>query len=173
MHFVNAILSEYFFSLQAKYARIAMYLLPIAGLVLGIIPHTSAQPSGREVRGAVPLVPLASEPPAKLVVDPPMPEQLAEGRVVLQYHTENLRILPVYGAAALKVSPRIGHLHITVDDGPWRWVDASNQPIIVNKLSPGKHHILIEMADPTHKVIAGQTISFTIPVRKETGSHSN
>ncbi|MBC7765880.1 MAG: hypothetical protein H7Y41_05285 [Hyphomonadaceae bacterium] len=112
------------------------------------------------------MTPLTSEPPAKLVVDSPLPDQLALGRVVLQYRTENLRILPVYGPAALKVSPRVGHLHITVDDGPWRWIDASDQPIIINKLTPGPHHILIEMVDPTHQVIVGKTIKFIVPVQK-------
>src|SRR6185436_1640133 len=32
------------------------------------------------------------------------------------YPTENVHILPVFGPAALAISPRIGHLHITVDD---------------------------------------------------------
>jgi hypothetical protein len=125
-----------------------------------------AQPAARQVRGAAPVVPLAAEPPARLVVDDPLPESLAQGRVVIQYHTENLRILPVFGPAALDISPRIGHLHITVDDAPWRWLDASNEPIIVNKLPPGPHYILIELVDPTHKVIEAQTVHFTVPEQK-------
>ena len=32
-----------------------------------------------------------------------------------EYTTENLRIVPVFGKAALDVSPRIGHVHITVE----------------------------------------------------------
>jgi hypothetical protein len=39
------------------------------------------------------------------------------------------------------VSPRLGHLHITVDDGPYRWLDTSDEPIIVKKLLPGPHRI--------------------------------
>jgi hypothetical protein len=38
------------------------------------------------------------------------------GRVFIQYRTENLRILPVFDATALQVSPRVGHLHDKVDD---------------------------------------------------------
>ena len=72
-------------------------------------------------------------------------------------------VVPVYGNAALQVSPRIGHLHITVDDGPWRWVDASGQPLIINKLTPGEHTVLIELVDPTHKPITGKTVSFEVP----------
>jgi hypothetical protein len=141
------------------------YLL-IACSVAGMALTSPAQPTAREVRGVAPLVPLAAEPPARLIVDPPLPESLAQGRVVIQYRTENLRILSVYGPAAVDVSPRIGHLHITVDSAPWRWLDASNEPIIVNKLPPGPHHILIELVDPAHKVIEGKTIHFTVPEYK-------
>jgi Family of unknown function (DUF6130) len=109
------------------------------------------------------LAPVASEAPARLHVDAPLPDQLAEGRVVIRYRPENVRILPVYGPAALDVSPRIGHLHVTVDDGPWRWVDASGEPLIINKLPAGPHKILIELADPTHKVIASETVDLVIP----------
>jgi pimeloyl-ACP methyl ester carboxylesterase len=58
-----------------------------------------------------PVVPLANQSPARLVVDSPLSEQLARGYVVVRYRAENLRILPVYGQAALAVSPRLGHLH--------------------------------------------------------------
>jgi hypothetical protein len=110
-----------------------------------------------------PVVPLASQPPARLIVDSPHPESLAAGRVVLRYRAENLRITPVYGPAALDVSPRIGHLHITVDGGPWRWVEASGEPLIINKLPAGRHKVLIELVDPNHQVIEGKTIEFIVP----------
>ncbi len=112
---------------------------------------------------AVPLIAIENEPPPRLIADAPIPSQLAEGRVVIRYCVRNLRILPVFGEAALKVSPRLGHLHITVDDGPYRWLDTSGQPIVVNKLPPGPHSILIELVDPTHKTLDRQVVSFTIP----------
>ncbi len=112
---------------------------------------------------AAPVVAMDNEPPPRLIADAPIPSQLAEGRVVIRYCAHNLRILPVFGEAALKVSPRLGHLHITVDDGPYRWLDTSGQPIIVNKLPPGPHSILIELVDPTHKTLDRQVVSFTIP----------
>ena len=34
-----------------------------------------------------------------------------------------MRIVPVFGKGALDVSPRIGHVHISVDDAPWHFVD--------------------------------------------------
>ena len=52
--------------------------------------------------------------------------------------TEHLHILPVFGPAALAASPRIGHIHVTVDDSPWHWADASGNPIIVKGLPAGR-----------------------------------
>jgi Family of unknown function (DUF6130) len=123
----------------------------------------SVFPSARDLRGVAPVVQLTSEPPPKLVVDEPLAEPLTFGRVVIQYRTENLRIVPVYGQAALEVSPRIGHLHLTVDHSPWHWLDASGEPITMNGFKPGEHSILIELADPTHKIIDSKLITFFIP----------
>jgi hypothetical protein len=128
--------------------------------------------SARDIRGATPLIAIENEPPAKLIVDPPIPEQLAQGRVYIQYRTENLRVVPVFGTGALNVSPRIGHIHITVDDASWHFVDASGETIILVGLKPGPHKVLIELADPTHKVITSETVKFTVPDLKATKSQS-
>jgi Family of unknown function (DUF6130) len=113
--------------------------------------------------GPAPVVSVSSEAPPRLVVDSPLPEQLAKGLVVVRYRTENLRVMSVFGPAALSVSPRVGHLHITVDNAAWHWVDASGEPLIIQRLPPGPHKLLIELADPTHKVIDSTTIELEIP----------
>jgi hypothetical protein len=118
--------------------------------------------SARDIRGPSPLVAIENEPPPKLIVDPPLAEQLAKGLVFIQYRTENLRVVPVFGKGALDVSPRIGHVHITVDDAPWHFVDASGETVIVVGLKPGPHKVLIELADPTHRVIDSKSVSFEI-----------
>jgi Family of unknown function (DUF6130) len=120
-------------------------------------------PSAKDIRGPSPLVAIANEPPARLIVDPPLPEPLAAGRVFIQYRTENLRVAPVFGAGALDVSPRIGHVHVTVDDAPWHFVDASGETVILVGLPPGPHTVLFELADPTHRVITSETVRFTVP----------
>lgn len=122
----------------------------------------SAQ-SAREIRGASPLVAIESEPPARLIVDPPLAEPLSHGLVFIQYRTENLHVVPVFGQGALDVSPRIGHLHLTVDDLPWHFVDASGETVILVGLPPGPHSVLFELADPTHKVMTRETVRFTVP----------
>jgi Family of unknown function (DUF6130) len=119
--------------------------------------------SAREVRGASPLVAIENEAPARLIVDPPLSEPLALGRVFIQYRTENLRVIPVFGKGALTVSPRVGHIHVTVDDSPWHFVDASGETIILVGLVPGPHKVFIELADPTHRVITSETVKFVVP----------
>jgi|GEM_PF-6535982 len=41
------------------------------------------QPSVREVRGSEAILPLTSEPPPKLIVEPPLPQPLAQGKVII------------------------------------------------------------------------------------------
>jgi hypothetical protein len=122
--------------------------------------------SAKEVRGGSPYVEIKNEPAPKLIVDPPLPEGLALGVFWVQYRVENLRIVPVFGAGALQASPRIGHLHIIVDDLPWWWADASdNNTVDIAGLPPGEHKVKIELVDANHNVFPGQskTITFTIP----------
>ncbi len=136
-------------------------LLAMAAITLAAV-GASAQ-TARDVRGPSPLVALEKEPPPRLIVDPPLPEQLALGRVFIQYRTENMRIVPVFNRGALDVSPRIGHIHVTVDDAPWHWADASGQTLVLVGLPEGPHKVLIELADPTHKVITSQIVNFILP----------
>ena len=138
-------------------------ILMTAVAVLAPFAGKATAQSAKDIRGPSPLVAIENEPPARLIVDPPLPDQLAQGLVFIQYRTENLRVLPVFGKGALDVSPRVGHLHITVDDAPWHFVDASGETVIVVGLKPGLHQILFELADPTHKVMTSQLVAFTIP----------
>ncbi len=116
-----------------------MLIKMLAAVAAGAVLATSAfAQSAREVRGPSPYVALENEPAPKLVVDPPLPEQLARGIVQIQYRVENVRIVPVFGAGALNVSPRVGHLHVTVDDLPWHWADTSdNNTIGLGRLAVG------------------------------------
>ena len=136
----------------------------LAAMTAGGLLITSAPAqSAKDIRGPTPLIAIENEPPAKLIVDPPLAEPLAAGKVFIQYRTENLRVVPVFGKGALSVSPRIGHIHVTVDDLPWHFVDASGETIILVGLPPGPHKVLIELADPTHKVITSKTVNFIVP----------
>ena len=136
------------------------------GVAFGAL--SAAAQTAKEVKGATPLVSVANEPPAKLIVDPPIPEQLALGRVFIQYRTENLRILPVFGGAALSVSPRVGHLHYFVDGQSWPIVDTSGETVVLVGLKPGPHTVKLELADATHRPIPGasQVVDFTVPPQK-------
>jgi hypothetical protein len=137
----------------------------LIAMAVGLFALAAAAQTAKEVKGATPLVAVANEAPAKLIVDPPIPEQLALGRVFVQYRTENLRIMPVYGNAALAVSPRLGHLHYYVDGQSWPTVDSSGETVVLVGLQPGPHKVRLELADATHKPIPGATqlVEFTVP----------
>ncbi len=129
-----------------------------------------AQSAG-DVRGASPLVAIEDESPDRLIVDPPLAGPMYERRVFIQYKAENLRLVPVFGKGALTVSPRIGHVHISVDDARWHFVDASGKTIILVGLSPGPYKVLIQLANPSHKIITAETVSFTVPSPRITVDH--
>ncbi len=110
------------------------------------------------------VVPIDDEPAPRLIVDPPLPDPLAQGVAFIPYRVENLRILPLAGAAARSVSPRVGHLHITVDDLPWLWADfGQSNTIVLAGMPRGQHKVLIEVVDPEGKVFTGQTVTFYSP----------
>ena len=153
------------------YGNFGSILVAIGALSIMSPSHASAQ-SARDIRGAAAIQALVNEPPAKLIVDPPLAEALSIGRVYIQYRTENLRIVQVFGKAALDVSPRIGHIHVTVDDLPWHWADASGEQIIITGLLPGRHKILIEMVNAAHQTLEAQTVEFVVPVLATPAGHA-
>ena len=91
------------------------------------------------------------EPAARIVVDPPLAEPLSRGVVFIQYRTENLQIVPVFGPKALEVTPRIGHLHVAVDGAPWVWAETGGGPLIVAGLPAGPHKIEITLVNANHQ----------------------
>ena len=42
-------------------------------------------------------------------------------------------------------------------------MDASGEPLIIQGLTPGPHRVLIELADPTHRVIDQAVVNLVIP----------
>ena len=125
-----------------------------------------APPSARDVRGASPYAEIKNEPAPKLIVDQPLPDLLDRGVVWIQWRVENVHIVPVFGKGALNASPRLGHLHVHVDDLPWWWADASDiNTIDLAGMPPGPHKILIELVNANHEVFPGQstTVTFTVP----------
>ena len=138
-------------------------LIGLIGAAAVLFASTAMAQTARDIRGPAAVVPLAGEPAPKIVIDPPLADWLAHGRVVIQYRAENLRIVPVFGPNALDVSPRIGHIHVTVDDAPWRWADASGEPLIINCLLPGPHKVLIELVNANHQTLEKGVVTFVIP----------
>ena len=115
------------------------------------------------------VIPVENEPPPKIFIDPPLPEPLARGVAVIQYCAENLHIVPVFGAKALQATPRVGHLHVRVDDASWVWADASGNPIILMGLAPGPHKVSIELVNANHQTLDKAEATFVIPKKIATG----
>ena len=143
-----------------------MFIKTLASVAAGTILATGAfSQSAKEVRGSSSYVEVKNEPAPKLIVDPPLPEGLPLGVFWAQYRVENLHIAPVFGAGALQVSPRVGHLHVQVDD-LWWWADASDSNTIdIANLAPGEHKVRIVLVDANHNPFPGQevTLRFAIP----------
>jgi Family of unknown function (DUF6130) len=140
--------------------------LASAAMVATALAVNAFAQSAKDIRGASPYIAVENELPAKLIVDPPRADALAQGVFWAQYRVENVRIVQVFGAAARQVSPRIGHLHITVDDLPWWWADASdNNTVDIAGLPPGPHKVTISLVDADHNVFPGQvtTLPFIVP----------
>jgi Family of unknown function (DUF6130) len=162
-------------------------IIAFAAIMVLALPSASARRAGpatqaataalsaKEVRGASPYIEIKNEPAPKLIVDPPLPDLLDQGVVWIQWRAENVHIVPVFGKGALNASPRVGHLHVHVDDLPWWWADPSNiNTIDLAGMPPGPHKIRIELVNANHEVFPGQskTVTFTVP-KGASRSHSH
>jgi hypothetical protein len=150
-----------------------MLIKTLATAAAAAVLATGALAQGASQPGIPPVFfPIKNEPAPRLIVDAPLPGPLVRGAVLIPYRTENFRILPLFGEEASQVSPRVGHLHVTVDDAPWRWADTGGgtNTIVVVGLPPGPHKVKLELASPEHEIFTGQTVTFTVP---ETGSHKH
>jgi hypothetical protein len=117
-------------------------LLSVAAIVLYAV--TAMAQNATDVCRLTAVIPLTgSEPPAKIVIDPPQAGPLASRGVA--------------------VSPRVGHVHVRLDDAPWVWADASGNPIILMGLPPGPHKVTLELEDANHHTLDKGTVAFVVP----------
>ena len=108
----------------------------------------------------------APQPAAKILVDAPLAEPLSRGVAFIQYRTENLQVVPVYGPQAASLSPRIGHLHVAVDGAQWIWADTSGGPIIIAGLPPGPHKAEITLVNANHQPLdRSAVVEFVVPAK--------
>ena len=145
-------------------------LLSVAAMML--CGSTALAQSATQTCKRAQVIPLAgTEPAAKLVIDAPLADPLASrGVVVIHFCAENMRIAPVFGPGALAVSPRVGHIHVTVDEAAWHWADASGNPLILRGLPPGPHKVLIELVDANHQPVDKGTVTFDVPQNAAEGA---
>ena len=146
-------------------------LLSLAALAF--CAGTAAAQKPTDNCGQTKVIPLnGEEPPAKIFIDPPLPEPLASrGVAIIHYCAQNLRLLPVFGPNALAVTPRIGHVHVRVDDAPWVWMEGSDKPIILGFLPPGPHKVRLELMDANHRKLDEGTVEFVVPKKADEAHH--
>ena len=156
------------------FARAATVALMPSVAFMWLCAMTAVAQSATDKCRPASVIPLASEPAAKIFIDPPLAEPLASrGAVVIHYCAENLRFVSVFGPKALAVSPRVGHIHVRVDDASWVWADASGNPIILMDLSPGSHKVLIELMDANHHTLDQGTVKFDVPEKSRAQQSGN
>ena len=145
-------------------------LIPVA--ILSCVVNSVAQ-NATDSCTPTRVIPLAgSEPPAKIVIDPPLAEPLASrGVAIIQYCTQNLHVVPVFGEDAVAASPRIGHIHVALDDASWVWADASGTPVILQGLRPGLHKVRIVLVDANHHPLDEGTVTFVMPEKTASEKH--
>ena len=152
-----------------KYTALTGMSLLLVAVLVPCARSAVAQSATDNCRPAS-VIPLTSkEPPAKIFIDPPLAEPLASrGVAIIQYCARNLHLVPVFGANALAVAPRVGHIHVRVDDASWVWADASGQPVILMGLPPGLHKVLIELEDANHRTLDKGLVTFVVPEKNAT-----
>ena len=144
-------------------------LLALAGLAnaLVVLPASvaMAQSPGQVLAPAAVVSLTASPPAARITVDPPLAEPLSRGVVFINYRTEHLLLVPVFGPKALEVSPPVGHLHVALDGSPWGWGNTSGEPLIIFGLPAGPHKLEITLVNANHQPLDRSVMEFVIPPR--------
>ena len=158
---------------QVEISRCRLFVMAgLIGTVVALSGFTARAQSASEVLGPAGVVPLTEpQPPAKIIVDPPLAEPLSRGLVFIQYRAVNLRIVPVFGPKALEVTPRIGHIHVVVDGAPWHWADASGEPLILVGLPAGPHKVEVILANANHQPLDRAVVEFVVPGKDAAKSH--
>ena len=154
-------------------ANLNNWVSPLSAAAIVLYAMTALAQSADSCKPS-PIIPLASaeQPSPKIIVDPPLAEPLASrGVAIIQYCAENLHIVPVFGPNAVAVSPRVGHIHVALDDASWVWADASGNPIILQGLAPGQHKVRIDLVDANHHPLDKDTITFVVPEKAATEKH--
>lgn len=110
------------------------------------------------------LVPIDNEPKPRLLVEQPIPGPLTQNVVFIPYRVENVQILPLAGQVARSLSPRVGHLHITLDDLPWFWADfGQSNTVVLAGLPRGQHNVRIDLVDAEGNAFTSERVTFEAP----------
>lgn len=103
----------------------------------------------------------------RLTLQEPDADILKDGYVYLPFTVENVTLLPMYpeinGTEVTQLTPRIGHLHVGVDDNAWVWIQTTPAPIYLGPLTPEPHKIRVDLVDAAHNPLVSRVASFVVP----------
>ncbi len=137
------------------------YLVAMAACA--VFSTQASSQSAKDIRGSSPLVAIENEAPAKLIVDPPLPEPVGHGpRLHPISNREFARSAGLWqGCYGSVAAHRPYSYHRRRPAVALCRCQRRNDNLV--GLDPGPHKVLIELADPTHKVITSETVKFTVP----------
>ena len=150
-------------SLLRRHGQPAILSSALMAALLGFAPPAvmASDAMGGMAMGAS--APMSTEPAARISVDEPLKAALANGALVVRFHTEHLRIATLDTPPVAAGEPRIGHLHLSLDHAAWQWIQATTDPIVLFGLAPGPHTLQVDLANSDHKVLDKHTLEFTVP----------
>ncbi len=88
---------------------------------------------------------LESSQPQVTIVTPKPDEILSDKTVKVRFQVKDL---PIFKDSQLQLGP---HLHVILDNEPYRAVYDLNQPLVLSDLSPGTHTLRVFASRPWHE----------------------
>ncbi|MFT4053797.1 MAG: DUF6130 family protein [Novosphingobium sp.] len=139
------------------FAAFVLCSLPGAAQAATICGKTMPVPPHVREQGAATVTP-------SLTLSAPCAEALQDRQVYIAFRVDNMAVIPLYteinGDTVTTLTPKIGHLHVTVDDAGYSWIHASNDPIYFGPVTPGTHTVRVDLVDAAHETLQTQTVRF-------------
>jgi hypothetical protein len=98
----------------------------------------------------------------KIIIDSPSHGQTIQDLVLIEFHTENIRIGSPFSEPADIARGNIGHLQIIVDGGSCHRIYSTPHPVAIAGLVPGAHSMDLRLEDSHHKALDSKRVQFTI-----------
>jgi hypothetical protein len=103
----------------------------------------------------------------KIIIDSPSHGQTIQDLVLVEFHTENIRIGSPFAEPADTARGNIGHLQIIVDGGSCHRIYSTPHPVAIAGLAPGAHSLEVKLEDSYHRALDSKRVQVTIGERND------